>query len=58
MTTVFTGRIRPLSPSADAEVEAMAVVDGTIVAVGTTDDLLRRFPDAETTALDGWVMPV
>ncbi|MGV2900403.1 amidohydrolase family protein, partial [Microbacterium sp. AGC62] len=57
MTTVFTGRIRPLSPSADAEVEAMVVHDGTIVAVGTTDDLLRRFPDAETTALDGWVMP-
>lgn len=57
MTTVFTGRIRPLSPSADAEAEAMAVDDGTLVAVGAADELRHRFPDAETIALDGWVMP-
>lgn len=57
MTTVFTGRIRPLSPSTDAEVEAMAVDRGTIVALGAADDLRRRFPDADTVALEGWVMP-
>lgn len=57
MTTVFRGRIRPLSPVTDAEAEAMAVEDGRIVAVGTADELIARFPDAETVALDGWVMP-
>ncbi|MDF2507799.1 MAG: amidohydrolase [Microbacterium sp.] len=57
MTTVFTGRIRPLSPSADAEAEAMAVDGGTIVAVGSSDDLRHSFPDADVVALEGWVMP-
>jgi predicted amidohydrolase YtcJ len=57
MTTVFTGRIRPLSPAIDTEVEAMAVDDGRVVVVGTASDLAARFPDAETIALDGWVMP-
>lgn len=57
MTTVFTGRIRPLSPRVDAEAEAMAVDDGTIVDIGPADELRRRYPDAETVALDGWVMP-
>lgn len=57
MTTVFTGRIRPLSPAIDTEAEAMAVDDGTIVAVGASADLQARFPDADTVALDGWVMP-
>jgi predicted amidohydrolase YtcJ len=57
MTTVFTGRIRPLAPAADAQAEAMAVDDGTIVAIGAADELGRRFPDADTVALDGWVMP-
>ncbi len=57
MTTVFTGRIRPLSPTSDAEAEAMAVEEGTIVGVGSTEEISRRFPDAGTVALDGWVMP-
>ena len=57
MTTVFTGRIRPLSPSTDIEVEAMAVEEGVIVAVGTADALGSSYPDAERVALDGWVMP-
>lgn len=57
MTTVFTGRIRPLSPSIGAEAEAMAVDDGRVIAVGAASDLTARFPDAETVALDGWVMP-
>lgn len=57
MTTVFTGRIRPLTPSADIEVEAMAVDEDTIVAIGSVDDVRRRHPEAEVIALDGWVMP-
>lgn len=57
MTTVFTGRIRPLSPTIDAEAEAMAVDEGRVVAVGSAAELTTRFPDAETIALDGWVMP-
>ena len=57
MTTVFTGHIRPFSPRTDAEVEALAVDDGTIVAIGDADELRGRYPGAETVALDGWVMP-
>ncbi|HWS50377.1 MAG TPA: amidohydrolase family protein, partial [Microbacterium sp.] len=57
MTTVFTGRIRPLSPAIDTHAEAMAVGDGRILAIGTEAELSGRFPDAETVALDGWVMP-
>jgi predicted amidohydrolase YtcJ len=57
MTTVFTGRIRPLSPAIDTEAEAIAVDDGRILAVGASADLHARFPDADTVALDGWVMP-
>ncbi|MBO9625804.1 MAG: amidohydrolase [Microbacterium sp.] len=61
MTTIFTGRIRPLSPEVDAdideEVEAMAVVDGRILEVGTASALAAAHPDAETVALDGWIMP-
>ncbi|WEK61505.1 MAG: amidohydrolase [Candidatus Microbacterium colombiense] len=57
MTTVFTGRIRPLSPTVDTRAEAMAVEDGRVVAIGSTAELHARFPDAETVALDGWVMP-
>lgn len=57
MTTVFTGRIRPLSPMIETEAEAMAVEDGRIVQVGTAAELAERFPDADTIALDGWVMP-
>lgn len=57
MTTVFTGRIRPLAPTIDVEAEAMAVDGGRVVAVGAASELATRFPDAETVALDGWVMP-
>ena len=57
MTTVYTGRIRPLAPSVEDEAEAMAVDAGRIVAVGSAADLRARFPDADTVALDGWVMP-
>ncbi|MFD6700498.1 MULTISPECIES: amidohydrolase [unclassified Microbacterium] len=58
MTMLFTGRIRPLSPSADDLVEALLVDgDGRIVAVGATDDLLALDPSAERVAPDGWVMP-
>jgi len=61
MTTVFTGRIRPLAgdPEADieVEVEAFAVDDGRIVALGTAAAMKAQHPDADTMALDGWVMP-
>lgn len=57
MTTVFTGRIRPFAPSTDIEVEAMAVDDATIVAVGSAEEIRRTYPDAKMVALDGWVMP-
>lgn len=57
MTTIFTGRIRPLAADIDAEVEAMAVDDGRVVAVGSASVLTAAHPDAETVALDGWVMP-
>ncbi|MGM7670673.1 amidohydrolase [Microbacterium sp. A93] len=57
MTTVFTGSIRPLATDIDEQVEAMAIDDGRIVALGTTTELVGRFPDAETVVLDGWVMP-
>lgn len=62
MTTVFTGQIRPLAPagtpvSTDDQVEAFAVDDGRVTALGTAADMARQFPDADTIALDGWVMP-
>lgn len=57
MTTIFTGRIRPLVPRVDSEAEAMAVEGGTILAVGGAAELHTRFPEADTVALDGWVMP-
>ncbi|MGM1018893.1 MAG: amidohydrolase [Actinomycetota bacterium] len=57
MTTVFIGRIRPLGTKIDDLVEAMAVDDGKVVALGTSSQLLARFPGAETVTLDGWVMP-
>ncbi|MDR2322582.1 MAG: amidohydrolase [Microbacterium sp.] len=59
MTTLFTGRIRPLSPAAAADlVEALLVDDeGRIVAVGATADLAAQDPSAERVALDGWTMP-
>lgn len=58
MTTLFTGRIRPLSPAAADLVEALLVDDeGRIVAVGATADLAAQDPSAERVALDGWTMP-
>lgn len=57
MTTVFTGRIRALSPAIDTEAEAMAVEEGRVVALGTADELRAEYPDADSVALDGWVMP-
>jgi predicted amidohydrolase YtcJ len=57
MTTVFTGRIRPLVPSIDIEVEAMVVDDGVIVDIGSADDVRSSHPDADVVSLDGWVMP-
>nr|WP_201470527.1 amidohydrolase [Microbacterium hydrocarbonoxydans] len=57
MTTVFLGRIRPFAPVIDAEVEAIAVDSGRVVAVGTAAELARTHPDSEKTVLDGWVMP-
>ena len=58
MTTLFTGRIRPLSPASDDLVEALLVGDdGRIVAVGTVEDLAAKDPSAERVALDGWAMP-
>lgn len=59
MTTVFTGRIRPLAgdAGADVEVEALAVEDGRIIALGTAAALQAQHPDADTVALGGWVMP-
>ncbi|MDP3951833.1 amidohydrolase [Microbacterium sp.] len=60
-TTLFTGRIRPLGGDTEAdievEVEALAVEDGRIVALGTAVALKAQHPDADTVALDGWVMP-
>lgn len=53
MTTIFTGRIRPLVPRVDSEAEAMAVEGGTILAVGGADEIHTRFPEADTVALDG-----
>lgn len=57
MTTIFTGRIRPFSPEIDTEVEAIAVADGRVVGVGLSTDLVAQHPDADTVALEGWVMP-
>ena len=57
MTTVFTGRIRPLAADAGEQVEALAVEDGRIIKLGTAAELAVQFPNAETVALDGWVMP-
>ncbi|WP_295032252.1 amidohydrolase [uncultured Microbacterium sp.] len=58
MTTLFTGRIRPLSAAAPALVEAMLVDDdGRIVAVGAAADLAAQDPAAGRVALDGWAMP-
>ena len=57
MTTVFTGSIRPLTPTIDTQVEAMAVDDGRLVAIGTASELTAQFPGATTVALDGWIMP-
>ena len=57
MTTVFTGNIRPLADDADEIAEAFAVDDGRIVAVGTVAEMAAHHPDADTVALDGWVMP-
>lgn len=57
MTTVFTGRIRPLAPAIDTEADAMAVQEGRVIALGTAADLRARFPDADAVALDGWIMP-
>ncbi|MDZ4046087.1 MAG: amidohydrolase [Rhodoglobus sp.] len=57
MTTVFTGRIRPFAPSTDIQVEAMAVDDASIVAIGSAEEVRRAHPDADVVALDGWVMP-
>lgn len=57
MTTVFTGRIRPLSGETEEEVEALVVTAGRIVELGTAAELAARYPDADTVALDGWIMP-
>jgi predicted amidohydrolase YtcJ len=58
MTTLFTGRIRPLAPAADALAEAFLVGDdGRILAVGGVEDLAAQDPSASRVALDGWVMP-
>lgn len=57
MTTVFTGQIHPLAADVDELVEAFAVDEGRIVALGTAVELTTTFPDAEIIALDGWVMP-
>ncbi len=57
MTTVFLGRIRPFAPVIDAEVEAMAVDDGRVVAIGTASELTLAYENAEKVVLDGWIMP-
>lgn len=57
MTTVFTGHIRSLAADCADLVEAFAVDDGRIIALGTALEMARVFPDAENVMLDGWVMP-
>ncbi|MBS1906849.1 MAG: amidohydrolase [Actinobacteria bacterium] len=58
MTTLFTGRIRPLAPAADTLVEALLVDDdGRILAAGATAELSAQHPSAAHVALDGWTMP-
>ena len=57
MTTLFTGRIRPFAPEIDTEVEAIAVEEGRVVAVGDAASLTEQYPDADQVALEGWVMP-
>ena len=54
---LFTGTILPFERSALDEVEAMAVEDGKVVAVGAAAELRAQYPTAPETALDGWVMP-
>lgn len=58
MTTLFTGRIRPLAEDIDALAEALLVGDdGRIVAVGDAEDLGAAHPGAARVSLDGWIMP-
>ncbi|KJL25164.1 amidohydrolase [Microbacterium azadirachtae] len=58
MTTLFTGRFRPLSDAAPDLVEALLVGDdGRIIALGAIDDLAAQDPSAERIPLDGWAMP-
>ncbi|WP_417512129.1 amidohydrolase [Microbacterium sp.] len=57
MTTIFTGRIRPLAADPDEIAEALVVENGRIVALGTAVALKAQHPDADIVALDGWVMP-
>lgn len=58
MTTLFTGRIRPLSAATADLVEALlADDDGRIIAVGATADLAAQDPDAVRVPLEGWAMP-
>lgn len=57
MTTVFTGRIRPLAAQIDAEAGAIAVDEGRILAIGDAAELSDRYPEADRIELDGWIMP-
>ncbi|KDA05145.1 amidohydrolase [Microbacterium sp. CH12i] len=57
MTTVFIGKVRPLGTDIRTQVEAFAVEEGRIVALGAAAELTAQYPDAETVALDGWVIP-
>lgn len=55
--TIVTGRIRPLADDVAAEAEALAVADGRVLALGPAQELRSRFPEADETAVDGWIMP-
>ena len=58
MTTMYTGRIRPLGDQIDELAEAMVVGDdGRILGVGDAVTLAAQHPGIATEALDGWVMP-
>lgn len=46
-----------VSIDVDRQVEAMAVENGRVLALGTKAEILARYPDADTVELDGWVMP-
>lgn len=60
MTTLFTGRIRPLAEGSPVDRTAEAILvddDGRITALGAADELAARAPRARREELDGWVVP-